>query len=172
MRRPAVTIATVLCVVSVGVMALVGTLQVDNGERNRSIVVSDLDGAVLARLSLPGDTFAVSYRNSIYETVAEERYDVAEDGSYRLSEIAADQLAVIEEYYAVPGVPEAASQGDRRAFVVAPDPDHPAVFDSLSIAATDLGERTVHISGSAPFALWQLVDDDRPFLSLEIKETP
>ena len=70
--------------------------------RSRALVISN-DGGVLASMPLAGDTFAVSYRNSIYGTVAEERYTVQDDGSYRLAQLAADQLAVLEEYYAVPG---------------------------------------------------------------------
>ena len=45
----------------------------------------------------------MSYRNSVYGTLAEERYRVAADGRFALVELAADQLAVLEEYYAVPG---------------------------------------------------------------------
>ena len=56
-------------------------------------------------VALRGERFAVSYRNSIYGTMAEERYAVLPDRRYRLVEIAADQLAVLEEYYAVPDAP-------------------------------------------------------------------
>ena len=52
-----------------------------------------------------------------------------EDGRFELVEIAAEQLAVLEEYYAVPGAPRPAPAGDRLAYVVEPDPARPAVFD-------------------------------------------
>lgn len=136
----------------------------------RSIVVADDDGGVLATVPLAGDSFAVSYRNSIYQTLAEERYRVKADGRYRLVQIAADQLAVLEEYYGVPGAPKHAGADDRRNWVVPPDPDHPAVFTQLSIAATDLGERTLHVPGAEPVRLYRLVEDGDPYLTIEIKE--
>ena len=176
MRKPAVAIAAALVTLTVGAFGLVtafGPVGASaDGGGERMIVVRDQDGDVLTSLPLNGDSFSVSYRNSIYQTMAEERYVVAADGKYELVEIAADQLAVIEEYYAVPDAPRRASPGDRRAYVVEPDPRHPAVFEALSIAATDLGERTIHIPGSSPYALWQLVDDAAPYLVLEIEETP
>lgn len=180
MRKPAVAIAVVLITLTAGILGFATATATAFGPgeagagagAERMIVVRDRAGDELASLPLNGDTFSVSYRNSIYQTLAEERYLVGADESYQLVEIAADQLAVIEEYYAVPGAPSPAPAGDRRAYVVQPDPNHPAVFDALSIAATDLGERTIHIPGSAPFALWQLVDDATPYLVLEIKEIP
>lgn len=172
MLKPAVAIAAVLFTLTAGILGFVTAFGQGEADAERMIVVSDRDGDVLASLPLDGDSFSVSYRNSIYQTMAEERYLVAADGSYQLVEIAADQLAVIEEYYAVPAAPSRALAGDRRAYVVQPDPNHPAVFDALSIAATDLGERTIHIPGSSPYALWQLVDDATPYLVLEIEETP
>jgi hypothetical protein len=87
-------------------------------------------------------------------------------------QLAADQLAVLEEYYAVPGAPEPAQSGDRRSWVAAPDPSHPAAFTRLSVAATDLGRRTVHAEGAPPLELWTLVDDGDPFVTLELKENP
>ena len=138
----------------------------------RAIVIRGHDGEVLASMPLQGGRFAVSYRNSIYGTMAEERYETLPDGRYRLVEIAADQLAVLEEYYAVPGAPRQAAEPDRRKWVVPPDPERPAVLDALSIAATDLGERTVHVSGEPPLELWRLVEDEQPFVVLEIEGKP
>ncbi|EMY34163.1 hypothetical protein D477_011141 [Arthrobacter crystallopoietes BAB-32] len=141
------------------------------GTGGRTLVVGNDDGE-LARVPLDAGSFAVSYRNSIYQSVAEERYEVLPDGTYRLVEIAADQLAVLEEYYGVPGAPVSAGPDDRRNYVVPPDPSRPAVFDTLSIAATDLGQRTLHVPGEPPLALWQLVGHDNPYVELEIKEIP
>lgn len=136
------------------------------------IVIRGHDGDVLASMPLKGGRFAVSYRNSIYGTMAEERYKVLPDGHYRLVEIAADQLAVLEEYYAVPGAPRRAGKADRREWVVPPDPARPTVLEALSIAATDLGERTVHVPGEPPLALWRLVEDEHPFVVLDIEGKP
>ncbi|NJC23611.1 hypothetical protein BJ994_002687 [Arthrobacter pigmenti] len=166
MRKLAVVVALLVCLGTLG-----GIAAGNAGSTERFLTVTNDDGE-LARVPLTGDTFAVSYRNSIYETYAEERYEVQADGSYRLVEIAADQLAVLEEYYGVPGAPEAAVPDDRRNHVVPPNPDRPVVFDTLSIAATDLGQRTLHVPGEPPLELWQLVGDRNPFVVLDIKETP
>jgi hypothetical protein len=123
-----------------------------------AVTVRDGGGAVLTRVPLPGDSFAVSYRNSLYGTVAEERYRVQDGGRFGLVELAADQLAVLEEYYAVPGPVHAAPGGDRRSWVAEPA-DHP-VFPELAIAATALGERTLHVPGHPPVALAPLVTGD------------
>jgi hypothetical protein len=138
----------------------------------QAVVIRGQDGEVLASLPLHGGHFAVSYRNSIYGTLAEERYAVLPDGRFRLAEIAADQLAVLEEYYAVPGAPRRAAPPDRRQWAVPPDPERPTVLGTLSVAATDLGERTLHVPGEPPLELWRLVGDADPFVVLEIEETP
>ena len=171
MLRPAVAVAALVCALTIGIggFAVAAEQREQQDSRmTRAVVIRDPGGDVLASLPLRGDSFAVGYRNSIYGTLAEERYVAEEGGSYRLTEIAADQQAVLEEYYAVPGAPTRAPAGDRRDWVAGPDPRHPAVFEKLSIAATDLGERTLHVPGSAPLALWRLVDDDSPFVSLDI----
>lgn len=142
-------------------------------ESATQIVIRGQDGSVLARAPLggavDGASFSVSYRNSIYGTLAEERYAVLPDGRFRLVQIAADQLAVLEEYYALATPPRRADTADRRTWVAVPDPDQPAVFKALSIAATDLGERTVHIPGQKPIVLWQLAADTTPFVVLDIE---
>ncbi|TWF77151.1 hypothetical protein FHX44_113056 [Pseudonocardia hierapolitana] len=127
-------------------------------EQGPALTVRDSDGALLTRVPLPAAEFAVSYRNSVYGTVAEERYHVRDGGRFGLVELAADQLAVLEEYYAVPGPVRAAPGGDRRRWVARPR-DHP-VFGELAIAATALGERTLHVPGHAPVPLPPLVTDE------------
>lgn len=171
MFKPAIAVVALACAVTFAGLGFAFATGQDESS-NRSIVVADDDGGVLATVPLAGDSFAVSYRNSIYQTLAEERYQVQTDGSYRLVQIAADQLAVLEEYYGVPGAPSQAPEDDRRNWVVPPDPDHPAVFTELSIAATDLGERTLHVRGAEPVQLWRLVEDGDPYVTIEIKENP
>jgi hypothetical protein len=122
-----------------------------------AVTVRDGGGALLTRVPLPEAEFAVSYRNSVYGTVAEERYRVQPDERFGLVELAADQLAVLEEYYAVPGPVRPAPDGDRRRWVAEPG-DHP-VFGELAIAATALGERTLHVPGHPPVPLPPLVTD-------------
>lgn len=128
------------------------------------------DGTVVAQVPLDGDTFAVGYRNSIYRTLAEERYLVYPDGRFELVELAAEQVAVLEEYYQVPGAPRHAPPGDRMNFVVEPDPARPAVFESLRIAADDLGERTLFVPGHAPVPVWRRVVTPDPTVILTIEE--
>lgn len=163
-RTAAVVVALLVCLGT-----LVGIAAGNAGSPQRFLTVANDDGE-LASLPLTGDTFAVSYRNSIYQTLAEERYEVQPDGSYRLVQIAADQLAVLEEYYGVPDAPTPAGPEDRRNYVVPPNPERPVVFDTLSIAATDLGQRTLHVPGQPPLELWPLVGNSNPFVVLDIKE--
>ncbi|SDX55900.1 hypothetical protein SAMN05660209_00696 [Geodermatophilus africanus] len=139
------------------------------GADGRAVVVRTPDGEVLASVPLTGDRFAVGYRNSVYTTLAEERYRVLPDGRFELVELAADQVAVLEEYYAVPGAPRPAPSGDRRAHVAEPDPARRGVFDVLNIAATELGERTLYVPGAAPVPIWRLVTGQDPTVLLEIE---
>ena len=150
---------------AVGAARSGGTAPAQDGP---AVVVTDAGGEVLARVALAGDRFAVRYRNSLYGTLAEERYTVSSDGRFTLQELAADQLAVLEEYYALPGPPRPAPDGDRRAFVAPPHPDRSPTFDQLSIAATDLGERTLLVPGSEPVDLWRLVDAGDPTVVLQV----
>ena len=167
MRKPAAVVLLLACLGTLGGMWVASP----SGQPDVFISITNDDGE-LARVPLAGPSFSVSYRNSLYGTRAEERYTLESDGTFVLDQIAADQLAVLEEYYAVPGAPSAAGEADRREWVVEPDPARPAVFEELSIAATDLGQRTLHVQGAPPLELWSLVDDDNPFVELHLKETP
>ncbi|WP_243737839.1 hypothetical protein [Blastococcus xanthinilyticus] len=166
-RRLLVVLIGVLAVLAVagGVVAVATA-----GGEEQAVTVRTPDGGLIAQVPLDGDTFAVGYRNSIYTTLAEERYRVLADGRFELVEIAAEQVAVLEEYYAVPGAPQPAPPEDRLDFVVEPDPGRPAVFEELNIAATDLGERTLYVPGSEPVPIWELVVTDDPSVILDIEE--
>lgn len=166
MRKPAAVVLSLACL---GTPSWTGCAN-PSDQPNVFISITNDDGE-LARVPLAGTSFSVSYRNSIYGTRAEERYTLEPDGTFVLDQIAADQLAVLEEYYAVPSAPSAAGADDRREWVVEPDPSRPAVFEKLSIAATDLGHRTLHVEGAPPLELWSLVQDDNPFVELDLKET-
>jgi hypothetical protein len=168
--KTAIAVVALANVTSSGASA--AGLDTVRNEAAQVLVIRGRDGGVLTTAPLYGQRFAVSYRNSIYGTLAEERYALLPDGRYRLVEIAADQLAVLEEYYAVSGAPRRAAQPDRRQWLAAPDPARPVIFEALSIAATDLGERTVHVPGEPPLELWRLVDDRNPFVALHVEERP
>jgi hypothetical protein len=168
-RRGLLWLLASIVIAAAAVSAVLGIATGRDGEQ--AVTVRTADGEIVAQVPLDGDTFAVSYRNSIYRTLAEERYRVHPDGRFELVELAADQLAVLEEYYQVPGAPRHAPAGDRRNYVVEPDPARPAVFDVLNIAATDLGERTLWVPGHPPVAVWQRVVGENPTVLLEIEET-
>jgi hypothetical protein len=129
--------------------------------------VTSPEGELLASVPLPPDgMLTLRYRNSLYGTLAEERFVVTGDGQLQLVGLAAEQLAVLEEYYAI----------DEPA-TAAPAPMHwqaqPAndvLVRELRIAATDLGERTILVAGAAPIELWTLVDDHEPTIVLAVAD--
>lgn len=166
--------AAVLGVTGLGVTGLAATaLGTTTGgpPHDLAVAVRAPDGKLLARVRLPGRDFAIGYRNSVYHTRAEERYQIRPDGRFEVVQLAAEQVAVLEEYYAVPTRPRATAAGDRLDYVAPPDPARPPVFDELQIAATDLGERTLFVPGQQPLALWLLVEAD-PTVIVQIEEMP
>jgi hypothetical protein len=131
------------------------------------VSVREPGGDLLAQVPLDAGVFAVSYRNSVYGTLAEERYRV--DGErFMLVELAADQLAVLEEYYAVPGLVRRAPAPDRRDFVARPA--GAAEFAALALAATALGERTLHVPGHPAVQLAPLAPTAGPTVVLAVEE--
>ncbi|MBO0680883.1 hypothetical protein JRC04_25735 [Mycolicibacterium sp. S2-37] len=168
MLRPAIVVVSLACL---GMPACAGSGSAGSTQpAELSLSIGNADGE-LASVALTEDRFAIGYRNSLYGTWAEERYAVQPDGSYTLVQIAADQLALLEEYYSLPGAPRPADPADRRDWIADPDPGRPGKFTDLSLAATDLGQRTLLVPGNPPLELWTLVDDDRPFVVLTLKET-
>lgn len=140
------------------------------GGATQVVTVRDAEGDVIASVPLPAEKFAMRYRNSLYGTLAEERYSVSSDGDFRVIQIAADQLAVLAEYYAIPGRAVRAPATDARTWVADPHPGRPS-FTQLSIAASTLGERTLLVPGSRPVELWRLVGSD-PIVVMTIEEQP
>jgi hypothetical protein len=167
--RPPVAVATAVLAgaLGLGLVGLAVTAGPATSRTGPAVVVRSDDGEVLTRVPVDERGFALSYRNSIYGTRAEDRYALGAHGRFRLVEVAADQRAVLEEYYALPG-PRRAAADDRRRW--ASDPARRAVFRELNIAATDLGERTLHVPGHRPVRLSPLVADDDPVVVLEIEE--
>lgn len=129
-----------------------------------ALVVRDPAGEVLHRVALPAREFALSYRNSLYRSLAEERYAVADDGRLVLEQLAADELAVLEEYYAI-DEPAARSPNGRWEA----EPAREVSLDRLVVAATDLGRRTLLVEGRPPIELWRLVEDPNPSVTLEVE---
>jgi len=149
-------------VVALGVLLTAASLAgADHGPRT-TLEVRDGAGVVLERRPLGADgVFTLRYRNSLYGTHAEERF-VATGSRFELRDLAARQLAVLEEYYAV----SERSTRDGRGWWRAP-PAYELELESLTVAATDLGRRTLIIEGQAPLELWRMVDDGAPSVVLE-----
>lgn len=133
-----------------------------------TLVVADGAGRVLARVTLPADrTFSLRCRNSLYGSLAEERFVVAADGRMQLVGLASDEMAVLEEYYAVDEAPAPAAAGDPRVWQAPPARE--VVLEELTIAATQLGERTLLVAGAEPVELWRLVDAEEPSVVLRFE---
>ena len=130
-----------------------------------SLVVRGPDDRVLAALRLPEASFTLRYRNSLYRSLAEEHYVVDAHGRIELVGLAADELAVLEEYYAIDG--PAWREEDDAGRTWRADPAREVSIEALIVAGTDLGQRTLLVDGAAPLALWRLVDDRSP--SVELK---
>lgn len=130
------------------------------------LIVRGPDERVLARVALPDGWFTLRYRNSLYGSLAEERYEVGPRGELTLVELAADELAVLEEYSSIDGAAERTVGADRawRA-----DPALDVRLEQLVVAATDLGERTLVVAGADALALWQLVADADPSVRLTVE---
>lgn len=149
-------------------MVLIGSawLGTDASSAEWRLAVSDQEGRLLHEVVLPDSGFALRYRNSVYGSLAEERFEVANDGRIRLRELAAEDPAVLAEYYRLAGAPYRLT--DVGEMTWAAIPEHATVVDELPIAATELGERTLVVEGEQPLALWSLVAGVEPGLVLKV----
>lgn len=132
------------------------------------LVVRLPDGAELVREPLGTDgEFTLRYRNSLYGSLVEERFAMGADGRIELVEIAADELAVLEEYYAIDEPARPAPSGEARSWTA--QPANQVSVGQLTVAATDLGERTLLVAGRPAAQLWRLVDDGAASIILELE---
>jgi len=132
------------------------------------LVIRLPDGTRLARISLGADgEFALRYRNSLYGSLAEERFVAGPGRQMDLVQLAADELAVLEEYYAIDEPARPAPGGDPRSWTA--DPRQPVSLETLVVAATDLGERTLLVEGRSAVELWRLVEDGAASVILELE---
>jgi hypothetical protein len=133
-------------------VAAAGAASTARDDDARWVVVRDASGAELARAPLPpSHAFVLRYRNSVYGSLAEERFAVEGD-HLRLVELRADERAVLEEYYAATGAIRGTAGG--RAWTVAVE--RPPIALPLRVQATALGERTL-LTESGEISLWRLV---------------
>jgi len=105
------------------------------------VVARTADGERVAELSLPGSrTFALQYRHSYYRRPARETFRAAADGSFRLVAVSSPSEAVLD-YYEIEG--ERARRGGWWTLRLA----RPARFETLPLAATPVGRRTLVAGG-------------------------
>ena len=138
------------------------------GGTEPALVLRGPDGSVLAEMSVPGGRFTLRYRNSLYGTLADEQYVIRPDGAIVLVGLAAEQLAVLEEYYGI-ATPARAISDDRMRWLA--EPARGVVINHLVVAATDRGERTLLVAGAVPMLLTSLVDDRRPSVTLVVRDS-
>jgi len=147
------------------IAATLATTGARTGDRG-VVVVTEPGGNVLARVPLEGaGRFSLRYRNSLYGTLAKEHFTLSPDGSFQLRALEAEQLAVLEEYYAVNVAPERGESG----WWTAP-PAYELELDELRVAATDLGQRSLLVPGQPPLDLWPLVEDRVPSVIITIEK--
>lgn len=138
-----------------------------SAETRPVLVIRLPDGTQLARVPLAADgEFALRYRNSLYGSLVEERFTAGTGQRMELVELAADELAVLEEYYAIDDPARRTPAGDSRSWTA--EPRAPVILESLMVAATDLGERTLIVEGRPEMELWRLVDDGAASVILEL----
>jgi hypothetical protein len=167
-RSTVIAGAALLCA-SLAASALAVRAQGDPAAPAWRLVVLDVGGVQVATAELADGRFALRYRNSVYGSLAEERFAVASDGRIVLVGLAADERAVLGEYYAARNPSPADNRGALRWEAA---PHQTVVLRDLTIAATDLGARTLVIDGRAPIALWRLVGDRAPGLTLRAEPIP
>ena len=137
------------------------------GKTPQTLRIAMPDGGEVASVPLPDDgTLTLRYRNSLYGTLAEERFAVTDDGRLRLVALRAEQLAVLEEYYAI-DTPARRIGTEGLAWEAIPARGSP--IRTLRVAATDLGERTLLVAGHEPVELWRFVEDTAPSVMLEVE---
>ena len=145
---------------------LAGTVGTTGLAAPRWIVIRDTAGVELARAALPASgTFSLRYRNSLYGSTVEERFRAEGDRLAQVS-LAAEELAVLEEYYGATGATHIDAPDDLGWQV---DIDRPPVALPLRVQATALGERELVTEGGV-VSLWRLVagrDSTRIVLTVE-----
>lgn len=124
--------------------AAVGGLALAGGTPH--VVARSAGGEVVADVRLPASgTFALDYRHSYHRQPARETFR-ATDGGFELVAISSPSQAVLD-YYEIDGARE------RRDGVWTLRPARPARFDSMALAATAVGRRTL-VAGSRRVPLY------------------
>ena len=99
-----------VAVLLAGATAVAAVSAHDDG--TRWIVVRDRASVELARAAISSsDGFALRYRNSVYESIAEEQFEI-DGGRLHVVELRAEELAVLEEYYTAVGATRSGPSSD------------------------------------------------------------
>lgn len=105
------------------------------------VVARTTAGEKVAELRLPASrTFALEYRHSYYHRPARETFRVRDDGAFELVAISSPSEAVLD-YYEIEGA--RVRRGGRWTL----RPARPARFESMALAATRVGRRTLVAGG-------------------------
>jgi hypothetical protein len=117
------------------------------GSARPEVVARDRDGGVVAEAALPANgRFELSYRHSVYEAPAVERFRATGDG-FVLESVRSPSAEVID-YYELDG----RRTREHGWWVITPD--RPARFATMALAGTRLGRRTL-VAGSQHLPLYR-----------------
>ncbi len=131
------------------------------------LTVTGPDRAIVVRWPVDeGATFVLRYRNSLYGSLAEEHF-VVQSGEMVLVSLAADEVAVLDEYYRTNAPARRGPESGERTWSAGPA--QAVRLPALHVAATDLGRRTLLIPGRPAVELWRFVDDRRPTVTLRVE---
>lgn len=172
LARPPVLAGATLAL-SLGAAAVLGAASVGTAGRPAAdwLLVGRSDtGTVVLSVPLPQGSFALRYRNSVYGSLAEERFTVDAAGRLVLAELASDEVALLGEYYDVAQRPRPAPPADARAWV-APPAVHTAL-DALPVLASRHGERTLLVDGQSAIPLWSLTATQSAKITLTAEQAP
>jgi Domain of unknown function (DUF1850) len=125
--------------------AVLGSLALVGGSPH--VVARGADGEIVADLRLAEPAFALEYRHSYYRVPARESFRVRDDGSFELAAVSSPSEAVLD-YYEIEGT------RDRRGGWWTLRPARPARFETMALAATATGLRTL-VAGDRRVALWR-----------------
>jgi hypothetical protein len=166
-------LAILALVATASVLAAVGFATVRPGSPSTpaprsdwQLVVRATNKDVLLRLPLPDGRFTLRYRNSLYGSLAEERFEIDPEGAIVLVELAADEAAVLDEYYTTDR-PRPGDPGDTRRWRARPAA--PLTLEELVVAASQHSRRTLVVEGHS-VRLWPLAPAGTPTVILEAEE--
>lgn len=149
-------------VLALGIVAAAGSSSEGPASGRWQLVVRDVRDEVVLRAPLPDGAFAIGYRNSIYRSLAREEFEVTAEGRLTLTRLAADEVAVLGEYYSADRPQPTGGAGLRWHAV----PARPLTVHELPIAATEHGRRTLIVPGRDPVPLWELAHEGSPVIRI------